>query len=52
MRAGIPYAGFAIAALSDRRARMIVVGLPALLIALSSLAALWRDSAEPAGAPA
>jgi signal peptidase I len=49
--AGIPYAGFAIAALSDRHLRMLVVGLPALLIALSSLAALWRDS-EPAGVPA
>jgi signal peptidase len=49
--AGVPYAGFAIAALSDRHIRMLVVGLPALLIALSSLAALWRDS-EPAGAPA
>jgi signal peptidase len=49
--AGIPYVGFAIAALSDRHVRMLVVGLPALLIALSSLAALWRDS-EPAGVPA
>jgi signal peptidase I len=49
--AGIPYVGVIIAALSDRHVRMLVVGLPALLIALSSLAALWRDSA-PAGAPA
>jgi signal peptidase len=48
VRAGVPYAGFAVAALSDRRARMLVVGLPALLIALSSLAGLWRDSSEPA----
>jgi signal peptidase len=47
VRAGLPYAGFAIAALSDRRVRMIVVGLPAALIALSSLAGLWRESAEP-----
>jgi signal peptidase I len=47
VRAGVPYAGFAIAALSDRRVRMIVVGLPAALIALSSLAGLWRESAEP-----
>src|SRR3954447_12946307 len=52
VRAGLPYAGFAIAALSDRRGRMIVVGPPAALIPLSSLAGLWRDSAEPAGAPA
>ena len=49
--AGVPYIGFAIAALSDRHIRMLVVGLPALLIALSSLAALWRDS-EPTGVPA
>jgi signal peptidase I len=48
---GIPYVGFVIAALSDRRVRMLVVGLPALLIALSSLAGLWRDS-KPAGVPA
>jgi signal peptidase len=53
VRASLPYAGFAIAALSDRRVRMIVIGLPAALIALSSLAGLWReDSAQPAGAPA
>jgi signal peptidase I len=51
VRAGVPYVGFVIAALSDRRVRMIVIGLPALLIALSSLAGLWRKSA-PAGAPA
>jgi signal peptidase len=51
VRAGVPYVGFVIAALSDRRVRMIVIGLPALLIALSSLAGLWRESA-PAGAPA
>ncbi len=53
MRAGVPYVGFAIAALSDRRVRMLVIGLPAALIALSSLAGLWRDtSAEVAGARA
>ena len=53
VRAGLPYVGFAIAALSDRRVRMLVIGLPAALIAISSLAGLWRDtSAEPAGARA
>jgi signal peptidase len=53
VRAGLPYIGFAIAALSDRRARMLVIGLPAALIALSSLAGLWRDTgAELAGARA
>src|SRR4051812_39375380 len=48
VRAGLPYAGFAVAALSDRRVRMLVVGLPALLIALSSVAGLWRGSPPPA----
>ena len=51
VRAGIPYVGFAIAALSDRRVRMLVIGLPAALIAFTSLAGLWRDTgAELAGA--
>ena len=44
----VPYAGFAVAALSDRRLRMLVVGLPALLIAVSSLVSLWRPEPEPA----
>ena len=44
----VPYAGFAVAALSDRRVRMLVVGLPALLIAVSSLASLWRPEPHPA----
>jgi signal peptidase I len=48
VRFHVPYAGFAIAALSDRRLRMLVVGLPALLIAVSSLASLWRPELQPA----
>jgi signal peptidase I len=53
VRAGVPYVGYAIAALSDRRLRMLIVGLPAALIALSSLAGLWRASQpEPAGSRA
>jgi signal peptidase len=53
VRAGVPYLGFAVAALSDRRLRMLIVGLPALLIALSSLAGLWRDTdPNPAGSAA
>jgi signal peptidase len=44
----VPYVGFAIAALSDRRLRMLVVGLPALLIAVSSLVSLWRPEPQPA----
>jgi signal peptidase len=43
---GVPYAGFGIAALSDRRWRMLIIGIPAALIALMTLASLWRE-AEP-----
>ena len=46
VRAGLPYVGFAISALSDRRVRMLVIGLPAALIALSSLAGLWREAGD------
>jgi signal peptidase len=42
---GVPYAGFAVAALGRRDLRMLVIGLPAALIALMSLAGLWRESA-------
>jgi signal peptidase len=44
----LPYAGFALAALADRRLRMLIIGLPALLVALSVLANLWRDAGETA----
>jgi signal peptidase I len=44
VRAGIPYAGFVLAALSRRDLRMLVVGVPAALIALMTLAGLWRDT--------
>ena len=44
VRAGIPYAGFAVAALSRRDVRMFVVGIPAALIALMSLSGLWREA--------
>jgi signal peptidase I len=51
--AGVPYAGHVLAALSDRRVRMLVIGIPAALIALSALAGLWRESgAEADGSPA
>jgi signal peptidase len=42
----IPYVGFALGALSDRHIRMVIIGLPALLIALAVLARLWRDAGE------
>jgi signal peptidase I len=44
----LPYAGYALAALADRRLRVLVVGVPALLVALSVLAALWNDAARAA----
>jgi signal peptidase len=44
----LPYAGFALAALADRRLRMLIIGLPALLVALSVLAKLWRDAGDTA----
>jgi signal peptidase len=50
VRIGVPYVGFAVAALSDRRARMLLVGLPAALIALASLAGLWREAGAEARA--
>jgi signal peptidase I len=42
----LPYVGYALAALADRRLRMLIIGLPALLVALSVLARLWREAGE------
>jgi signal peptidase len=50
--AGVPYIGFGLAALARRDVRMILVGLPAGLIALASLAGLWRQTGEEADAKA
>ena len=44
----VPYLGYGIAALSERWVRMLIIGLPALLIALSTLAGLWRDTSPEA----
>jgi signal peptidase len=43
VRLGIPYAGFALSALGRKDVRMIVIALPALLIAGFSLLRLWRQ---------
>jgi signal peptidase I len=40
----IPYVGFALAALGVREVRMLLIGLPALLIALGTLTQLWRKA--------
>src|SRR4051794_128203 len=42
----VPYVGFALAALADRHLRMLLVGLPALLIGLAFAADLWRSEEE------
>ncbi len=50
VKLGIPYVGFAVAALSRRDVRMIVVGVPAALLALMSLGGLWREAGLEASA--
>jgi signal peptidase len=44
----VPYAGFALAALGIRDVRMLVIGLPALLVALAAITRLWREAGEEA----
>jgi signal peptidase I len=46
----VPYVGYALAALSIREVRMLVIGLPALLIAVALTARLWREAGEEARA--
>jgi signal peptidase len=41
-RVGIPYVGYALAALGRGDVRTVVITLPALLLAVLSLAGLWR----------
>lgn len=41
---GVPYLGYGVGALADRNVRMLVIGLPAALIALLTLAGLFRDA--------
>jgi len=42
--AHVPWAGYALAALSVRWVRMLVIGLPAALVAVAVLAGAWRDA--------
>lgn len=47
----VPYLGYGLAALSVREVRMLVIGLPAMLIAITMGARLWRDAGgDPQGA--
>ena len=50
VKLGVPYVGFAVAALSRKELRMIVIGFPAALIAMVSLAGLWREAGVEAAA--
>ena len=43
---GVPYVGYALIALSERLTRMLVIGVPALIIAFAVLAGLWREAGE------
>jgi signal peptidase I len=40
----VPYVGFALAALGVREVRMLLIGLPALLIGLGTLVRLWQKA--------
>ena len=48
--AGVPYMGFALASLARREVRMVLVGIPAALIAIMTLAGLWREAGAEAEA--
>lgn len=47
----VPVAGYAFAALGIRPVRMALIGLPAILVALSVLVGLVREAREEAAAP-
>jgi signal peptidase I len=40
----IPYLGYGLAYLALRQVRMLLIGLPAVIIALSMLVSLWREA--------
>jgi signal peptidase I len=46
----VPYLGYALGALSIREVRILVIGLPALLIAVALMARLWREAGAEASA--
>jgi signal peptidase I len=50
VRAGVPYVGFLLMALTRRDVRLWIIALPALLIALVTLASLWRSLGDAARA--
>jgi signal peptidase I len=50
VRVGVPYVGYALMALGRRDVRTLVIALPAVLIALITLAGLWKQLGEAAAA--
>ena len=44
--AHVPYVGYALAALEIRRVRMVLIGVPALVVAISVLAGMVREARE------
>jgi signal peptidase len=42
----VPYLGYVLAALTVKQVRMALIGLPALIIALSLIWSLWRQAGE------
>jgi signal peptidase len=42
----VPYAGYVFAVLSIRRYRMFLIGIPAILVALTVVRGLWREARE------
>lgn len=42
----VPYVGYALSALAIREVRMLVIGVPALLIALVIVLRLWREAGD------
>lgn len=47
----VPHVGHAISALSDRNTRMLIIGLPALLVAIAAVGGLFRDARRERLAP-
>lgn len=52
VRFTVPVVGYAFVALADRTTRMLVIGIPAGLIAIGSLVELVRAYRDPSGKPA
>jgi signal peptidase I len=46
--ASVPKIGFMLGALAERNIRMLIVGFPALLIAIFAMVGLWRDAGREA----